>query len=49
MIVAGSANKQFTDELETYSLYKQLKNGHTMCGLVAFMDISADEITLKLK
>jgi hypothetical protein len=49
MIVAGSANKQFTDELDTYSLYKQLKNGQTMYGLVAFKDISADEITLKLK
>lgn len=49
MIVAGSANKQFTDELETYSLYKQLKNGQTIYGLVAFKDISADEITLKLK
>jgi hypothetical protein len=49
MIIAGSANKQFKEELETNSLYRQLPNGETMYALVAFQDIGMDEITMKLK
>jgi len=49
MIVAGTANKNFKEEIEQYNLYRQLNDGETMCALVAFRDIGKDEITLKLK
>jgi hypothetical protein len=49
MIVAGSANKSFKEEIEQYSLYRQVHDGETIFGLVAFRDIGKDEITLRLK
>ena len=49
MIVAGSANKHFNEELKNYSLYRQMRNGETIFALVAFKDIGMDEMSLKLK
>jgi hypothetical protein len=49
MIVAGSANKHFNEELENYSLYRQMRNGETIFALIAFKDIGMDEMSLKLK
>ena len=49
MIVAGTANKHFKDEIEQYNLYKQIHDGETLYALVAFRDIGKDEITLRLK
>ena|SRR5258705_9115779 len=49
MIVAGTANKSFKDEIEQYNLYRQMHDGETMFALVAFRDIGKDEITLRLK
>jgi hypothetical protein len=49
MIVAGSANKSFKEEIEQYDLYRQIHDGETMYALVAFRDIGKDEITLRLK
>ena len=49
MIVAGSANKSFKDEIEQYGLYKPVHDGETIFALVAFRDIGKDEITLRLK
>jgi hypothetical protein len=49
LIIAGTANKDFNEELETYSLYRQMRNGETIYGLVAFKDIGMDEISLRLK
>ena len=49
MAIAGSANKHFRDELEKYSLDRQIQNGETIYALVAFQDIGMDEITLRLK
>jgi hypothetical protein len=49
MAIAGSANKHFRDELEKYSLDRQIQHGETIYALVAFQDIGMDEITLRLK
>jgi hypothetical protein len=49
MIVAGSANKSFKGEIEQYTLYRQVHDGETIFGLIAFRDIGKDEITLRLK
>jgi len=49
MIVAGTANKNFKEEIEQHSLYQQIHDGETMFALVAFRDIGKDEITLRLK
>ena len=49
MIVAGTANKNFKEEIEHYNLYQQIHDGETIFGLVAFRDIGKDEITLRLK
>ncbi|PWT78400.1 MAG: hypothetical protein C5B59_01820 [Bacteroidetes bacterium] len=49
MIIAGTANKSFKDEIENYSLYKQVHEGETIFALVAFKDIGKDEISLRLK
>jgi hypothetical protein len=49
MIVAGTANKNFKEEIEQYNLYRQVHDGETMYALIAFRDIGKDEITLRLK
>jgi len=49
MIVAGTANKNFKEEIEQYNLYRQVHDGETIYALVAFRDIGKDEITLRLK
>jgi hypothetical protein len=49
MIVAGTANKHFDDELEKNTLYRQMHDGETIFALVTFKDIEMDEISLKLK
>lgn len=49
MIVAGTANKQFNNELENNNLYRQMHDGETIFALVTFKDIGMDEISLKLK
>jgi hypothetical protein len=49
MIIAGTGNKNFKQEIEQYDLYKQIHDGETMYALVAFSDIGKDEITLRLK
>ena len=49
MAIARSANKHFRDELEKYSLDRQVQNGETIYTLVAFQDIGMDEITPRLK
>ena len=49
MIVAGTANKNFDEELEMYSLDKQIRDNETIFALVAFKDIGMDEMALKLK
>jgi len=49
MIVAGTANKNFKDEIEKYNLNKQVHDGQTIFALVAFENIGKDEISLRLK
>ena len=49
MIVAGTANKSFKEEIELYTPYRQVHDGETIYALVAFSDIGKDEITLRLK
>ncbi len=49
MIIAGTGNKNFKQEIEQYDLYKQVHDGETMYALVTFSDIGKDEITLRLK
>ena len=49
MAIAGSANKNFEEDLENHSIYRQMHEGETIYGLVAFKDIGMDEITLRLK
>jgi hypothetical protein len=49
MLVAGTANKNFKEEIELHSLYRQVHDGETIFALVAFRDIGKDEITLRLK
>ena len=49
MIVAGTANKTFKEEIENHTLYQPVHDGGTIFALVAFRDIGKDEITLRLK
>jgi len=49
MIIAGTANKSFKEEIELYTPYRQVHDGETIYALVAFSDIGKDEITLRLK
>ncbi|HEX3768396.1 MAG TPA: hypothetical protein VHT72_08465 [Puia sp.] len=49
MIVAGTANKNFKEEIENHTLYQQVHDGETIYALIAFRDIGKDEITLRLK
>ena len=49
MIVAGTANKTFKEEIEQNTLYRQVHDGETIFALVAFRNIGKDEITLRLK
>jgi hypothetical protein len=49
MIVAGTANKSFKEEIEQYNIYRQVHDGETIYALVAFRDIGKDEISLRLK
>jgi hypothetical protein len=49
MIIAGTANKHFKEELENYTLYRQMRDGETIYALVTFKDIGMDEISLRLK
>jgi hypothetical protein len=47
MIVAGTANKNFKEEIEQYNIYRQVHDGETIYALVAFRDIGKDEISLR--
>jgi hypothetical protein len=49
MIVAGTANKTFKEEIENHTLYQQVHDGQTIFAVVAFSNIGKDEITFKLK
>ena len=50
MIVAGSANKRFREELIEYSIIeREIKPGETFYGLIGISDFSYMPLTLKIK
>ena len=49
MIIAGSANTKFQEEVKYFNLNQQVHDGETIFALVAFKNIGKDEMTLRLK
>lgn len=47
MVLARSSNQTFYMELVEYYINKDLENGQTFCGLVAFNNINFEQISIK--